>query len=524
MRTRDICLTMVVVTSTLAFSASGPRGRAAAAPPPVSAITEVPLPDTLINDGGVFAAELSGNSRFALARSGVVTTVRTDLATGVSVDLPSGWLWSKMSSDGRYVLDFSTTEIIRHDITTGADLHIAALAGLVLPGTTYAPDFEITDVQSISADGNRIAFQVSSNASLTSDVIVYDVAAANAYQATSDVPPTLAIGSGASHGSLSADGRFLAFAHTDGPGLCIFGAHCYDIWVKDFTTGALTPVSIGADGGLSTAGPSTKPVIASGGEAVVFMSTATDLVSPPTLPGETNLFVWTRATNSIVRIVPPAGMQLDLSSPPAITADGQLVGFTAENGVHRAAMVADLHGGTTVLMDMPWAAQPEGLAGLSADGNLALVVSAKTDPSNPVYTPRRLYKVSLVAANAYHPLAAPARLLDTRPGTKTVDGQFAGTGLRPGTSVLELDVAGRGGVPGDAAAVALNVTVTQPTAAGFVTVYPCGVDIPAASNLNFVAGDTIPNAVIAKLGTNGRVCLYTNVATHLIVDVTGYFG
>ncbi|MUH50870.1 MAG: N-acetylmuramoyl-L-alanine amidase [Actinobacteria bacterium] len=47
--------------------------------------------------------------------------------------------------------------------------------------------------------------------------------------------------------------------------------------------------------------------------------------------------------------------------------------------------------------------------------------------------------------------------------------------------------------------------------------------MPTASNLNFVAGQTVPNAVIAKLGTNGKVCLYTSAVTHLIVDVNGVF-
>ena len=60
---------------------------------------------------------------------------------------------------------------------------------------------------------------------------------------------------------------------------------------------------------------------------------------------------------------------------------------------------------------------------------------------------------------AFEALGQPARLLDTRPGTATVDGQFSGIGVREARSTLELTVAGRAGVPGDAGAVALNVTV-----------------------------------------------------------------
>ena len=70
----------------------------------------------------------------------------------------------------------------------------------------------------------------------------------------------------------------------------------------------------------------------------------------------------------------------------------------------------------------------------------------------------------------------PARLLESRSGVglATVDGLFAGVGVRSGGSVTELVVADRGGVPVNASAVVLTVTVTEPVGAGFVTVYPCG--------------------------------------------------
>lgn len=120
------------------------------------------------------------------------------------------------------------------------------------------------------------------------------------------------------------------------------------------------------------------------------------------------------------------------------------------------------------------------------------------------------------------PLAAPARLLDTRPGGATFDGSFAGTGLRPSTGTIQLSVAGRAGIPADASAVVLNVTVDQAQAGGFITVYPTGVGRPNASNLNYLIGQTVPNAVIARLGSGGSLCLYSLGATHLIVDVAGY--
>ena len=53
-------------------------------------------------------------------------------------------------------------------------------------------------------------------------------------------------------------------------------------------------------------------------------------------------------------------------------------------------------------------------------------------------------------------------------------------------------------------------------------IWPCGTTMPTASNLNYTTGDTIPNLVIAKIGSNGKVCLYTTTNTHLIADINGY--
>ena len=73
-----------------------------------------------------------------------------------------------------------------------------------------------------------------------------------------------------------------------------------------------------------------------------------------------------------------------------------------------------------------------------------------------------------------------------------------------GDAEFQLQVGGVAGVPADAAAVTLNVTVTNPSAAGFVTVWPCGQPRPLASNLNYVAGQSVPNLVLAKLGAAGE--------------------
>ena len=127
------------------------------------------------------------------------------------------------------------------------------------------------------------------------------------------------------------------------------------------------------------------------------------------------------------------------------------------------------------------------------------------------------------AGTGYVSLTSPARILDTRSDGVTVDAQFAAGGQRTLGSTLQLMVAGRAGVPSDAASVVLNVTVAEATGAGFITVYPCGAGQPTASNLNYVANQTVPNMVITKIGSGGLICLFNTSPTQLIADVTGYF-
>ena len=73
----------------------------------------------------------------------------------------------------------------------------------------------------------------------------------------------------------------------------------------------------------------------------------------------------------------------------------------------------------------------------------------------------------------------------------------------PVPQTLQVQVTGVAGVPGMADAVVLNMTAVNARTAGFATVYPCGEPRPNASNLNFAAGQTIANLVIAKPADSG---------------------
>jgi hypothetical protein len=103
---------------------------------------------------------------------------------------------------------------------------------------------------------------------------------------------------------------------------------------------------------------------------------------------------------------------------------------------------------------------------------------------------------------------APTRILDTRRDQPRV--------WRGGTRELGLAVPG-------AAAIVTNVTITRSDAAGFVTAYPAGTDLPTTSSVNATTrDDSVPNLAITRVAERGAA-YYSDRGTDLLVDITGYF-
>lgn len=115
---------------------------------------------------------------------------------------------------------------------------------------------------------------------------------------------------------------------------------------------------------------------------------------------------------------------------------------------------------------------------------------------------------------AYVPVG-PVRLADTRESPCTC--------RSVGTRTIRVDVAGTPGVPDGVSAAAVTVTITQPVADGFATVFPGGTSRPLASTVNFLGTQTIANSAIIRVGTGGAIDVYTSAAAEVVVDLTGVF-
>ena len=112
---------------------------------------------------------------------------------------------------------------------------------------------------------------------------------------------------------------------------------------------------------------------------------------------------------------------------------------------------------------------------------------------------------------------APCRVVDTRVVGPVMQGQ----------ETRSFTVTGLCNVPAGAKAVALNLTVNQPTANGHVVLFPGGTPLPPSSNVNYVAGQTRANNAVTELNASGELAAFigqpAGTTVHVIIDVSGYF-
>ena len=114
------------------------------------------------------------------------------------------------------------------------------------------------------------------------------------------------------------------------------------------------------------------------------------------------------------------------------------------------------------------------------------------------------------------PPSSPPASSTPRDGTGGVAGALASD------AGVDVQLTGVAGVPSiGVSAVILNATVTSPKGQGYRTISPTGTARPLASDLNYATDETRPNLVVVRVGTGGKVNLYTSTETHVVFDVAG---
>lgn len=163
-------------------------------------------------------------------------------------------------------------------------------------------------------------------------------------------------------------------------------------------------------------------------------------------------------------------------------------------------------------------------AGWSVAGWSGTLVNASNSTQNTATMPAAAHAVSvsyqLVVPNpalSFYTVT-PCRAIDTR-SSAPLASQIPRT----------FPVGGICGIPASAKAVSANVTVTQPSGQGHVSLWPGDLQQPMVSSINFAAGQTRANNVLLRLATSGSGSVAANAFVlgngnvQLIVDVNGYF-
>jgi Glycoside hydrolase family 44 len=171
-----------------------------------------------------------------------------------------------------------------------------------------------------------------------------------------------------------------------------------------------------------------------------------------------------------------------------LTQTASLFGFDGTHRLRSAGSVAPASGALNLTL---------------APRSATLAVVALGTPTPP--GPTRFYTLS------------PCRVLDTRSG--------AGGPALAGGGERIVALGGVCGVPLSAKAVSTNLTVTEPTTAGNLVLFPTGAT-PGTSTLNYQGGQTRGNNAVVPLSATAEVSIRCNQASgtaHAILDVNGYF-
>lgn len=488
---------------------------------------------------------------------------------------------SASSADGRFVVFTSTATNLAPNSTNGVQ---QVYLRDVQSGTTNLVSADSTGIPadagalspSMSADGKVVAF-VSSAGNLPpitaagiTGIYLRDLQLGQTERA--DVTAAgLPANASSSEPSISADGRFVAFASNATnlvPGT-ISGR--LQVFIHDRVTGSVRLVSIGLDG-IEGNGSGSSPSISADGRFVAFFSDSSNLVTANT-SGVTQVYVRDMESGQTILASmandgsPANGVIFANGSAPAISADGRYVAFTSNatnlvpgsidfNGDVRV-FCRDLQTQTPILVDSDASGIPLARGGInpamSADGrfiaykiygqimvrdmrsNQSAVVSLAPDgtPGNASTTNQNPLSLSpgggtvtfdssatnlitgdINAASdvfsAQNPLLSPAHVI----GMTLDAAQGPGGSPRTGTVTLSSPA------PASGVSVALTSNNAAATAPPLVLVPPGSTTGSFSLNTAIVSAETVLAIVASANGGSGLTVLTLEPAPALDVSPT----
>jgi hypothetical protein len=307
----------------------------------------------------------NGTSNFRVTTSIVLWDGQTGLNRLVSantngtVSLTAICEWPSMDASGRYVTFLSNaTNLVTNSLSGQYEFHVylrdlqAGLTSL-LDEDTYAVGASVapSTVPQVNASGGVVAFEapdasmVANDRNHDSDIFLRDIAVGSVELISAHEPTLVSSSANGSSGtttlSVSADGRFVAFA-SDADDLVPNDANgVSDTFVRDLFTGQTVLASVGANA------PSSEPAMSGNGRFVVFSSVADNLTLNDTNRAQDVFLRDLQSGATILVSVSKNGNAPGnhASYAPVISFDGRYVHFLskADN------LVTGVHAGTTNL-------------------------------------------------------------------------------------------------------------------------------------------------------------------------------
>jgi len=289
------------------------------------------------NASNLVAGDTNGTLDVFVRDRGTGTTERVSVATGGSQG-SSAALAPALSADGRFVVFMSYAwDLVAGDTNGFADVFVrdrqlgstervsVATGGAQSDGDSVSP--------SISADGRFVAFHsvatnlVAGDTNGWADVFVRDRQLGTTERVSVATGGTQANGASDNDSSLSADGRYVAFASVASNLVAFDTNGAWDVFVRDRQLGTTGRASLSTSSAQGN-GDSHDPSISADGRFVAFESVATNFVVGDT-NGSYDVFVRDRLAGTTDRAsVGTSGTQGDSASQqPSISADGRFVAF-----------------------------------------------------------------------------------------------------------------------------------------------------------------------------------------------------